>query len=136
TMNHAAERAVPEAANVFVDAIGKMSIDDATAVLKGGDTAATEYLRKTSTDTLAARFAPIVEDAMQQTGVTRSYQNLIGSGGFMGGFMKDSKWDLANYVTERALDGVFLMVGREEQRIRANPAARTTELLKKVFAAR
>ncbi len=135
TLNHAAERAVPEAATVFVDAISRMSIDDATAVLKGGDTAATDYLRRSSSDTLTTRFTPIVEEAMQQAGVTRAYQNLIGSGGFMGSFMKDSKWDLTSYVTERALDGVFLMVGREEQRIRANPAARTTELLKKVFAA-
>ena len=91
--------------------------------------------RRSSSDTLTTRFTPIVEEAMQQAGVTRAYQNLIGSGGFMGSFMKDSKWDLTSYVTERALDGVFLMVGREEQRIRANPAARTTELLKKVFAA-
>ncbi len=133
-MNRAAERAVPEAASVFGDAIGKMTIDDAKGILNGGDQAATEYLQRTSTDSLKSRFRPIVDDAIGRVGVTKRYQDMVDKASFASGLVDTEKLDLGNYVTGKALDGVFLMVGEEESKIRANPAARTTELLKKVFA--
>jgi hypothetical protein len=132
-MNRAAERAVPEAASVFVDAISKLSIEDAKGLLDGGDQAATEYLKRSSTDTLKTRMRPIVDTAIGQVGVTKRYQDMVDKVGIAGSFIDTEKLDLGNYVTERALDGVFLMVGEQERKIRANPAARTTELLKKVF---
>ena len=134
SMNRAAERAVPEAASVFGDAISDMSIDDAKGILDGGDNAATEYLQRTSGDELKSRFRPIVDGAIQQVGVTRQYQAMVDKAGFASALVDTDKLDLGNYVTDKALDGVFTMVGAEEAKIRANPAARTTELLKKVFA--
>jgi len=133
-MNRAAERAVPEAAGVFGDAISRMSIDDAKAILNGGDQSATEYLKRTSTDSLKSRFRPIVEEAIGKVGVTKRYQDMVDKAGFAGRLIDLDKLDLSNYVTDKALDGIFLMVGEEERKIRENPAARTTELLKQVFA--
>lgn len=134
SMNQAAERAVPEAANVFTDAIKSMSIEDAKGILSGGDRAATDYLQKSSSDKLRDRFKPMVENAIGQVGVTKNYQELVGKADFLGGLVDTEKLDLGNYVTDKALDGVFFMVAEEERKIRENPAARTTELLKKVFA--
>jgi len=133
-MNHAAERAVPEAASVFGDAIKDMSIEDAKGILNGGDQSATEYLQRSSTDALKSRFRPIVDSAIGQVGVTKRYQDMIDNAGFAGDLIDTEKLDLGNYVTDKTLDGVFVMVGEEERKIRENPAARTTELLKKVFA--
>ena len=133
SMNHAAERAVPEAATVFADAISQMTLEDAKAILDGSDTAATEYLQRTSNEQLRERFSPIVESAMGRVGVTKAYQDLIGKADFVGGLLAVDKLDLNNYVTDKALGGVYYMVGEEERKIRENPAARTTELLKRVF---
>ena len=107
-MNRAAERAVPEAASVFVDAISKLSIEDAKGLLDGGDQAATEYLKRSSTDTLKTRMRPIVDTAIGQVGVTKRYQDMVDKVGIAGSFIDTEKLDLGNYVTERALDGVFL----------------------------
>ena len=134
SMNRAAERAVPEAAAVFGDAISGMSIDDAKGILKGGDNAATEYLKRSSGDELKAKFRPLVDAAVREVGVTQQYQAMVDKASFASSFIDTDKLDLGNYVTDKALDGVFFMVGEEERKIRANPAARTTELLKKVFA--
>ncbi|MGR8948476.1 MAG: DUF4197 domain-containing protein [Gammaproteobacteria bacterium] len=134
SMNRAAERAVPEAANVFTDAVKNMSIDDAKGILNGGDHAATDYLRRTSSDKLRDRFKPLVNEAIGQVGVTGKYQDLVNKADVLSGFVDTDKLDLGNYVTDKALDGVFFMVGEEERKIRENPAARTSELLKKVFA--
>jgi len=134
SMNRAAERAVPEAAAVFGDAIGKMSIDDAKGILQGGDNAATEYLKRSSAEDLKAKFRPLVDAAVREVGVTQQYQAMVDKASFASSFVDTDKLDLGNYVTDKALDGVFFMVGEEERKIRANPAARTTELLKKVFA--
>ena len=133
TMNRAAERAVPEAASVFGDAISNMSIDDARGILDGGETAATEFLKRTSDDQLRGRFAPIVGAAVREAGATRSYQELLDKAGPLSNFVDTDKLDLTNYVTGKTLDGVYHMIGEEEKKIRANPAARTTDLLKKVF---
>lgn len=134
SMNRAAERAVPEAAAVFGDAIATMSIDDAKGILQGGDNAATEYLKRSSADTLKEKFRPLVDAAVREVGVTRQYQAMVDKASFASSLVDTDKLDLGNYVTDKALDGVFFMVGEEERKIRANPAARTTELLKKVFA--
>lgn len=134
SMNRAAERAVPEAAAVFGDAISGMSIDDAKGILKGGDNAATEYLKRSSGDQLKEKFRPLVDAAVREVGVTQQYQAMVDKASFASALVDTDKLDLGNYVTDKALDGVFFMVGEEERKIRANPAARTTELLKKVFA--
>ena len=134
SINHAAERAVPEAASVFTDAISQMTVDDAKAILDGNGTDATEYLKRTSGEKLRDRFTPLVESAMGQVGVTKTYQDLISKADVLGGLISTEKLDLNNYVTDKTLDGVFHMVGEEEKKIRENPAARTTDLLKRVFS--
>ena len=146
TMNHAAEQAVPEAGSVFAGALKQMTIEDAKAILGGPNDAATQYFQKTTQTNLYAKFYPIVQKATQQTGVTAAYKNLMekanvgqGLGSFgsaLGGSVlgKDSL-DIDAYVTNRALDGLFKMVAAEEQQIRQNPVARTTDMLQKVFGA-
>lgn len=133
SMNRAAERAVPEAASVFAGAISQMSIEDARGILNGGDRAATEFLKRSSNDELEGRFRPIVDAAMQQVGVTRDYQELLDKAGPVSALVDTDKLNLSGYVTDGALAGVYHMIGAEEQKIRENPAARTTDLLKKVF---
>lgn len=133
TMNHAAEKAVPEAAAIFGDAITKMSLDDAQAILKGSDDAATQYFRKTSEAQLTEKMLPIVKQATEKTGVTASYKQLMQQAGPVTQFMGQSSPDLDRYVTGKALDGLFKMVAAEEKSIRQNPVARSTDLLKKVF---
>jgi hypothetical protein len=144
SMNHAAEQAVPVAANVFGDAIKQMSIDDAKNILSGPDDAATQYFRRTTQTNLFTAFYPIVQKATDQVGVTEKYKAMMGKfnsanslGGMFGGSAHSllSTTDLDTYVTGKALDGLFKMVAAEEKDIRANPAARTTDLLKTVFGA-
>jgi hypothetical protein len=139
TMNRAAEKAVPEAAAVLGDAIKQMSIADAKAILTGTNNAATEYFRRTSETNLFVRFRPLVQKATEETGVTRLYKQMMDKTSLAGGFSsllssKDTT-DLDSYITRKALDGLFVMIAREEARIRENPVARTTDLLKKVFGA-
>ncbi|MEM7542160.1 MAG: DUF4197 domain-containing protein [Pseudomonadota bacterium] len=133
SMNRAAERAVPEALSVFVDVIGKMSFEDAKAILNGGDHAATDYLRKTSSASLREKFMPDVVAAVNSVGVTRQYQELVDKADFLSNIVDTQALDLNHYVTDRALDGLFYMVAEQERQIREDPAARTSELLKKVF---
>ncbi|HTL56365.1 MAG TPA: DUF4197 domain-containing protein [Candidatus Limnocylindrales bacterium] len=146
TMNHAAEQAVPEAGSVFADTLKQMTIEDAKAILNGPNDAATQYFQKTTQTNLYAKFYPIVQKATAQTGVTAAYKNLmekanVGQGlGSFGGTVgstllgKDSM-DVDAYVTNKAMDGLFKMVAAEEQKIRQNPVARTTDMLQKVFGA-
>jgi hypothetical protein len=135
SMNRAAEAAVPAAANVFTAAIAKMTIKDARALLDGGDNAATEYLRRKNSADLQRRMRPIVDDAISRVGVTDRYQRLLKKAGPLANYLDTGRWDLGRYVTAKATDGVFIMIGEEEKRIREDPAARTTELLKEVFSA-
>ncbi len=132
TMNHAAEKAAGEATPVFVDAISQMSIQDASGIVTGGDTAATDYFKKTTSATLRERFRPIVDQAMQSVGVTKQYDALVGRYKSIP-FSSAPKLDLTGYVTDQALAGLFTVVGEQEQKIRTNPAARTSDLLKQVF---
>lgn len=132
SMNRAAERAAPVAKQIFWDAIGGMSFDDARKVLGGGDTAATDYFKGKTTDRLAAAFGPVVDQAMSEVGVTRQYKELVGRAQAIP-FLRLDSFDIDGYVVGRALDGLFLVVGEEERKIRTNPSARVTELLKEVF---
>jgi len=133
SMNRAAERAAPSARAIFVDAITGMSFDDARKILNGPDTAATDYFKRTTTDKLSTAFRPIVEHAMNEVGVTRQYQDLVGQAKTIPFFRAES-FDLNTYVVGKGLDGLFHVVGEEEKKIRMDPAARVTELLRDVFS--
>jgi len=132
SMNRAAEKAAGEATPVFVDAITQMSFQDATGIVTGGDTAATDYFEKTTSDPLRTRFRPIVEQATQNVGLAKQYEQLVGRSKSVP-FVSTPKLDLAGYVTDKTLSGLFTVVGEEEKKIRTNPAARATDLLKQVF---
>jgi hypothetical protein len=132
TMNHAAEKAVPEAASVFTDAISSMTLEDVQGILQGPDDAATQYFRKKSEASLTERFRPIVSEATGKAGVTKSYKKMMSKAGALAQFMGGAE-DLDGYVTAKALDGLFIKIAAEEKAIRTNPVARTTDLLKKVF---
>ena len=134
SMNHAAEKAVPVAVEVFVEAIKQMTFDDARRILLSGeDDSATQFFRRTSEETLRGKFRPIVEKFTEETGVTNKYKAMIGKYGFAAKFLGKEATDLDGYVTQKALDGLFLMVADEEKKIRKDPIGRTTGLLKKVF---
>jgi hypothetical protein len=132
SMNRAAEKAVPFAKEIFWDAIGQMTFDDARKILSGGDTAATEYFKTKSSGKLHSAFRPTVEDVMNDVGVTRQYNQLIGRYQSVP-FAKTISFDVNQYVTEKTTDGLFFVVGQEEKKIRNNPSARATDLLKEVF---
>ena len=135
SMNRAAERAAPEAKGLFVDAIKQMNFTDAKKILNGRENEATLYFKDKTSPRLREIGKPIVHKAMGEVGVTKSYQDLEQSARsvpFAGTFT----FDLDQYVTDKSLDGLFLMVAEEEKRIRQDPVARTTDLLKKVFGSR
>jgi hypothetical protein len=133
SMNRAAEQAAPLAKQIFLDAIGEMSFDDAQKILTGGDTSATDYFKTKTTNKLTTAFSPVVEQAMNEVGVNRQYKELVGRFQSIP-FMKSETLDINHYVVTKALDGLFFVLGEEERKIRTNPAARVTDLLKEVFA--
>lgn len=133
SMNRAAEQAAPAAKQIFVDAITSMTFDDAKKILSGGDTSATEFFKAKTTDNLTAAFRPVVDKTMGEVGVIRQYQALMGRFEAVP-FAKPQTFDIDGYVTTKALDGLFHVVGEQERLIRTNPAARTTTLLQEVFA--
>ena len=134
-MNRAAEQAAPKAKRIFLDALMRMSIADARGILTGGDTAATEYFKRQSTDQLTEAFAPIVHQSMENVGVIRQYNAMMKSpaGATL---LANRNFDLDKYVVGKTLDGLFYVLGQEETKIRQNPAARTTEILRQVFGRR
>jgi hypothetical protein len=132
-MNRAAEKAAPAAKTIFWDAITSMSFDDARKILGGGDTAATEYFRGRTADTLTAAFRPVVHDSMKDVGVVEKYEQLRGSYRSVPFASSLPSFDIEDYVVAKALDGLFLVLGQEERKIRKDPAARVTDLLKQVF---
>ena len=134
-MNRAAEKAVPFAKEIFWDAIGQMTFDDARKILNSNDTAATDYFKAKTSKKLHTAFRPPVEDVMNQVGVTRQYNDLIGRYQNVP-FAKSVTFDIHQYVTEKATDGIFYVVAQEEKKIRTNPAARVNDLLKDVFGSR
>jgi hypothetical protein len=132
SMNRAAERAAPEARSIFGDAIRQMTFTDAREILDGPDDAATSYFQSKTTERLQALFKPITHQAMSEVGVTRNYQTLDAKIKTIP-LADQSGFDLDQYVTDKALDGLFLMLAEEERKIRQDPAARVTDLLQKVF---
>jgi Protein of unknown function (DUF4197) len=135
SMNRAAERAAPEAKALFWDAIKGMSFADAGKILNGRENEATLYFQEKTSSRLTEIAKPVIRDAMGQVGVTRSYQELDRTARSIP-FVGSYSFDLDQYVTDKALNGLFLMLAEEEKKIRENPAARTTDLLKKVFGSR
>lgn len=137
TLNRAAENAAKEAVPVFVNAIKHMTVADGFAILKGGDHAATNFLKEKTTAELTSKFRPIVEKATQQVALASYWTPLAGAYNkasiFTGGQAVDP--DLDAYVTQKVIDGLFILVADEEQKIREDPLARTTDLLKRVFGA-
>jgi hypothetical protein len=132
SMNRAAEKAAPQAKEIFAGAIGEITFADARQILTGGDTAATDYFKAKTTDKLTAAFRPAVEKTINETGVTRQYKELVGRFKAIP-FAKSQSFDIDQYVVSKALDGLFHVLGEEERKIRKNPAARVTSLLKDVF---
>jgi hypothetical protein len=134
SMNHAAEEAVPVAADIFFDSVKQMTFSDARNILFSGQTdAATEFFRRTSENRLRDEFRPIVERFTEKVGVTQKYKAMVGRYGFMGKIVGEDASDIDGYITEKALDGLFFMMAEEERAIRRDPVRRTTSLLRKVF---
>ncbi len=132
SMNRAAEAAAPEAKSIFWDAITGMTFEDARAILQGRENEATLYFKEKTYDPLKRVFKPIVHDSMSRVGATRSYQALEDKLSRIP-FARDMNLSLDDYVTDKALDGLFFTLGREEIKIRQDPSARVTDLLKEVF---
>ena len=134
TLNRAAEAAVPEAKALLVDSIKKMSVEDAKGILTGGQDSATQYFKRTTSDQLRAKFLPIVKKSTQKVQLAQKYDEFAGKG-VKYGLVKKEDASLDNYVTQKALDGLFVMVAEEEAKIRQNPAGTASSVLKKVFGA-
>jgi hypothetical protein len=132
SMNRAAERAAPRAKEIFWDAISEMTIDDARKILSGHETAATDYFKSKTSGKLTTAFRPVVEKSMNEVGVTRQYKDLVGRYESIP-FASSVVFDIDSYVVSKAIDGLFYVVGQEERKIRTNPAARVSDLLKEVF---
>lgn len=133
-MNRAAEKAAPEAQEIFVTAIKNMRFEDANKILSGGDNEATTYLKENTSEELTTSFYPIVKETMGEVGAIKTYDDYVGkfsSNPLMK--MADMDLDISRYVTEKSVDGLFVMVAEQEKKIRQNPAARVTDLLKSVF---
>jgi hypothetical protein len=131
-MNRAAEDASKEALPIFVNAIKSMSIEDAVSILRGNQSAATTYLKSKTESNLAAAFKPIVDGALAKTGATKYWNTMFSTYNQFSSNKVNP--NLVEYVTSKALDGVFYQISKEEEQIRKDPAARTTDLLKKVFS--
>ncbi|NOS95900.1 MAG: DUF4197 domain-containing protein [Methylotenera sp.] len=133
-MNRAAEAAVPEAKALLVDSVKKMSVADAKAILTGGDDAATQYFRKTTSAPMAEKFLPLVKKATEDVQLAQQYNKFAQMGNKVG-LVKKEQVNLEQYVTQKTLDGVYLMMAKEEAAIRKDPVGQTNRLLKKVFGA-
>ena len=134
SMNRAAEAAVPEAKNLLVGAVRKMTVEDAKSILTGGDDAATQYFRKNTEDGLTGKFKPIIIKAMQKVKLAEKYDQFAGKGAKLGLVEKrDARLD--DYITRKAMDGLFLMMAEQEKAIRANPLEATGSLARKIFSA-
>lgn len=134
TMNHAAENAVAQALPILSDSIKRMTLQDAKAILTGGDDSVTEYFRRSSSEQLTVKFLPIVKSATSKLQLADQYNKFAGKAASFG--LVDKKdADIDNYVTQKAMDGLFLMIAEEERKLRTNPAAAGSAILKKVFGA-
>ena len=131
-MNRAAEAAVPEAKQLFVDSVKKMTVTDAKDILTGGDTSGTEYFKRTTSDQLRKRFLPIVKKSTAKVGLAQTYNQYAQQGAALG-LVKQEHANLDDYVTQKALDGLYFMVAQEELKIRQDPVGTASSILKKVF---
>jgi hypothetical protein len=134
TLNRAAEAAVPEARQLLLDSVRKMTVQDAKGILSGGDTAATEYFRRSTQDALRKRFLPIVKKATSRVELADKYNEYADTAVAFGLVKKDDA-NLDDYVTQKALDGLFFMVAEEEKAIRKDPVGSASAILRKVFGA-
>lgn len=132
SLNRAAEDAAKSAEPIFVSAITNMSITDAIQIVKGKTDAATHYLERSTSPALKAKFSPVIKASLDKVDATRLWEELVKSYNQIP-FVKKQNEDLPGYVTDKAIDGLFVMIAKEELKIRQNPVARTTDLLKKVF---
>jgi len=134
TMNRAAEAAVPEAKQLLVDAVKTMSVQDAKGILGGGDTAATEYFQRSTRSQLGRRFLPIVKQATDRVGLAQQYNALAGQGVALG-LVKEDQGSIESYVTQKALDGLYFMIGEQEKAFRQDPVGATSDIVRRVFGA-
>jgi len=132
SMNRSAEKAAPAAKQIFWDAIGEMSFEDVRKIWSGNETAATDYFKGKTADNLTEAFRPVIEKTMNEVGVTRQYKELVGKYESIP-FVKKETFDIDGYVVTKALDGLFHVLGEEERKIRTDPKAQVTDLLKEVF---
>ncbi len=132
SLNRGAERAAVEAKPIFISAIKSMTIEDAWSILKGEPDAATQYLKRTTSSALKEKFRPIIQTSLNEVNATKYYGDLVTTYNKIP-LVKKADPELDNYATDKAIEGLFLLVAQEEANIRKNPLARTTELLKKVF---
>lgn len=133
-MNRAAEAAVPQARTLLVNSIKQMSVEDAKAILSGGEDSATQYFRRTTSGPLAEKFKPLVQKAIARVKLAEKYDQLAGRAAKLG-LVREQDAHLENYVTQKTLDGLYLMIAEEEKAIRKNPAEAVGKLAKKVFGA-
>jgi hypothetical protein len=133
-MNRAAEAAVPEARQLLTDAVRKMSIQDAKGILTGGDTAATDYFKRATRPQLTQRFLPIVKNATDRVGLAQQYNSLAEQGAALG-LVKEEEANIERYVTQKALDGLYFMIGEQEKAFRRDPVKATSSIVRKVFGA-
>ena len=134
SMNRAAEAAVPQAKELLVDAAKRMTLQDAKGILTGGQTSVTDYFRRTTSAQLTQRFLPIVKNATDRVGLAQQYNSLAGQGAALGLVKKDDA-TVESYVTRKALDGLYFMIGEQEKALRQNPLGATSDLVRKVFGA-
>lgn len=134
TMNRAAEAAVVEAKPLLVNAVKSMSVQDAKGILTGGEDAATQYFKRSTSAGLSEKFLPIVRKATQKVKLAEKYNAFAGKGARLG-LIDQKDADLNNYVTQKALDGLFLMIAEEEKKIRQNPVGAASSIISKVFGA-
>lgn len=132
TLNRGAEEAAKEAGPIFISAIRSMTIQDAWGILRGDEHAATDYLKRTTSDALYSRFKPVVKRNLDKVNATKYYGDLVNAYNKIP-FVQKVNPDLDDYATNKAIDGLFLLISKEEENIRENPLARTSEILKKVF---
>jgi len=133
-MNRAAEAAVPEAKQLLVDAVRKMSVQDAKGILSGGDTAATDYFRRSTRSQLTQRFLPIVKKATERVDLAQRYNALAGRGAALG-VVREEEASIDHYVTQKALDGLYFTIGEQEKAFRKDPVRASSSIVRKVFGA-
>lgn len=133
-MNRAAEAAVPEAKQLLTDAVKKMSVQDAKGILAGGDTAATDYFKRATRPQLTQRFLPIVKHATDRVGLAQQYNALAEQGAALS-LVKEDEASIERYVTQKALDGLYFMIGEQEKAFRQDPVGATSSIVRKVFGA-